>query len=357
MKSQVITEFGKPLEELETPTPVPSGTEVLLKIHNAGVCHSDVHIHDGYFEMGGGARLPMANMKLPHTLGHEIEGEVVAVGPDVKDIAIGKRYAAFPWIGCGKCPSCLRGEENICVGGPRQLGCSNGCPGGYATHVLVPHPKYLIDYGKTDPALGAAYMCSGLTAFSAMKRIGKLGPDDQVLVVGVGGVGMMGVQFAKALFGPSKGKDWGPIAADIDEAKLEAAKKAGASSVYNTKADGAAKQLVADTKGGAYAVVDFVGSEKSFAFASQAVRRGGNVIIVGLFGGAMQMPLPMFPFRTISIGGSMTGSLGETQEMMELVRAGKVDPIPYTTRPLSAANRTLDDLREGKITGRVVLTP
>ena len=351
MKSQAITEFGKPLQEIETPTPTPTGTEVLLKVLNAGVCHSDVHIHDGYFDLGGGAKLPMANMKLPHTLGHEIEGEVVAVGPDVKNVTVGARFAAFPWIGCGKCPSCLRGEENLCIGGPRQLGCSNGIAGGYATHVIVPHPKYLIDYGKTDPALGAAYMCSGLTAYSAMKRVGALGPDDQVLVLGVGGVGMMGVQFARAMFGK------GPLAADIDDGKLDAAKKAGASATYNTKVDGAAKQLVADTKGGAYAVVDFVGSEKSFAFASQAVRRGGKVIIVGLFGGAMQMPLPMFPFRTISIGGSMTGSLPETLEMMELVRAGKVDPIPYSKRPFAAANRTLDDLREGKITGRVVLTP
>ncbi|MBS0471101.1 MAG: alcohol dehydrogenase catalytic domain-containing protein [Proteobacteria bacterium] len=351
MKSQAIIEFGKPLQEVEIPTPTPTGSEVLLKVHNAGVCHSDVHIHDGYFDMGGGAKLPMANMKLPHTLGHEIEGEVVAVGPDVKGIEVGARYAAFPWIGCGKCPSCLRGEENLCVGGPRQLGCSNGCPGGYATHVMVPHPKYLIDYGKTDPALGAAYMCSGLTAYAAMKKVGHLGPDDQVLVVGVGGVGMMGVQFAKAMFGK------GPLAADIDDAKLEAAKKAGASATYNTKDPEAAKKLMGDTKGGAYAVVDFVGSEKSFAFASQAVRRGGKVIIVGLFGGAMSMPIPMFPFRTISIGGSMTGSLGETHEMMELVRAGKVDPIPYSKRPMSAASQTLDDLREGKITGRVVLTP
>jgi D-arabinose 1-dehydrogenase-like Zn-dependent alcohol dehydrogenase len=112
-----------------------------------------------------------------------------------------------------------------------------------------------------------------------------------------------------------------------------------------------------DTGGGAAAVVDFVGSEKTFAFASQTVRRGGKIIIVGLFGGAMQMPLPMFPFRTISIGGSMVGSLDDTREMMELVRAGKVDPIPYQKRPLSQANATLDDLREGKITGRVILTP
>jgi D-arabinose 1-dehydrogenase-like Zn-dependent alcohol dehydrogenase len=351
MRSQAVVEFGSPLKEIETPTPEPQGTEVLLKVHNAGVCHSDVHIHDGYFDLGGGNKLPMSAIQLPHTLGHEIEGEVVAVGPDVKGVQLGQRFAAFPWIGCGKCPSCLRGEENICVGGPRQLGCSNGCPGGYATHVLVPHPKYLIDYGDVDPALGAAYMCSGLTAYAALKKVGKLGPNDQVLVVGVGGVGMMGVQFAKALFGK------GPLAADIDDEKLAAAKQAGASATYNTKQPDAAKKVMADTGGGAYAVVDFVGSEKSFAFASSAVRRGGKVIIVGLFGGAMQMPLPMFPFRAISIGGSMVGSLDDTREMMELVRAGKVDPIPYAKRPLSEANRTLDDLREGKIVGRVVLQP
>jgi D-arabinose 1-dehydrogenase-like Zn-dependent alcohol dehydrogenase len=162
---------------------------------------------------------------------------------------------------------------------------------------------------------------------------------------------MMGVQFAKAMFGK------GPLAADIDEGRLEAAKKAGASATYNTKNPDEAKRLMAETGGGAYAVVDFVGSEKTFAFASQTVRRGGKIIIVGLFGGAMSMPLPMFPFRTISIGGSMVGSLDDTKEMMELVRAGKVDPIPYTKRPLSAANAALEDLVAGKVTGRVILTP
>jgi D-arabinose 1-dehydrogenase-like Zn-dependent alcohol dehydrogenase len=351
MRSQVVVEFGAPLKEVETPTPEPTGTEVILKVHNAGVCHSDVHLHDGYFDLGGGNKLPTSNIKLPHTLGHEIEGEVVAVGPDAKGVKVGQRYAAFPWIGCGKCPSCLRGEENICTGGPRQLGCSNGCPGGYATHVMVPHPRYLIDYGNIDPALGAAYMCSGLTAYAAMKKVGKLAPDDQVLVLGVGGVGMMGVQFAKSLLGK------GPLAADIDEGRLEAAKKAGASASYNTKDPESAKKLMADTNGGAYAVVDFVGSEATYNYAMKTVRRGGKIIIVGLFGGAMSMPLPMFPFRTISIGGSMVGSLDETKEMMELVRAGKVDPIPYTKRPLSAANSALEDLVAGKVTGRVILTP
>ncbi len=253
MLSQAIVEFGSPLKEIETPTPAPQGTEILLKTAHAGVCHSDVHIHDGYFDLGGGNKLPMGGLKLPHTLGHEIEGEVVAVGPDVKGVKVGDHYAAYPWIGCGDCAACKRNEENLCLK-PRQLGCSAGVPGGYATHVMVPHPKYLLDYGKTNPALAAAYMCSGLTAFGAMKKVGKLAEGDEVVVLGCGGVGMMGIQFAKALFGK------GPIAADIDDGRLEAAKKAGAKATYNSKDPANAKKLMADT-GGAYAVVDFVGSE------------------------------------------------------------------------------------------------
>jgi len=170
-------------------------------------------------------------------------------------------------------------------------------------------------------------------------------------VLGCGGVGMMGVQFARSLFGK------GPIAADIDDGRLEAAKKAGASATYNTKDPDNAKKLMADTGGGAYAVVDFVGSEATFAFANKIVRKGGRIVIVGLFGGAMSMPIPMFPLKPFSIIGSFVGSLPEAEEMMELVRAGKVDPIPYQTRPLDQASQTLEDLRQGKIVGRVVLTP
>ncbi|MDE2462552.1 MAG: alcohol dehydrogenase catalytic domain-containing protein [Alphaproteobacteria bacterium] len=349
MLSQAIVEFGKPLQAIEAATPEPKGTEVLLQVEHAGVCHSDVHIHDGYFDLGGGNRLPLATLKLPHTLGHEIQGKVVAVGPDAKDVKPGARYAAFPWIGCGDCAACARNEENLCLK-PRQLGCSSNVPGGYASHVLVPHPKYLLDFGSAEPALAAAYMCSGLTAFGAMKKVGKVTANDPVVVLGCGGVGMMGVQFAKALFGR------GPIAADIDTGRLEAAKKAGAIAAYNTRDDGVAKRFVAET-GGAYAVVDFVGSEQSFAFANAIVRKGGRIIIVGLFGGAMTMPLPLFPMRALTIAGSFVGSLPEAREMMDLVRAGKVDPIPYQTRPLAEASKTLDDLRAGKIIGRVILTP
>ena len=349
MLSQAVIGFGAPLEQIEAPMPVPHGTEILLKVMHTGVCHSDVHIHDGYFDLGNGSKLPL-NLKLPHTMGHEIEGEIVALGPDAKGVGLGERRAAFPWIGCQGCPACLRGEENLCAK-PRQLGCSTGIAGGYATHVLIPHPRYLLDYGQTPPALAAAYMCSGLTAFGAIKKVGKLQRDDAIVVIGCGGVGMMGIQFAKALTGK------GPIAADIDEHRLAASRKAGAAATYNTKDAGAAKILVADTGGGAYAAVDFVGSEASFAFANAVTRRGGNIVLVGLFGGAMTMPLPMFPLRALSVMGSFVGSLAEAEEMMDLVRTGRIDPIPVETRPLSEAGRTLDDLRHGRVTGRVVLTP
>lgn len=350
MRSESIVEFGAPLKSMELPTPEPSGSQVLLKVTHCGVCHSDVHLQDGYFDLGGGKKLSMDRLKLPHTLGHEIAGEVAAMGPETKQLSVGDRRAVFPWIGCGSCPACERGDENLCTK-PRQLGISSGCGGGFATHVLVPHPRYLIDYGSLNPALAAAYMCSGITAYAAIKKIGTLGPRDQLLVLGCGGVGLMGLQFAKALTGKR------PIAADIDEGRLAAARGTGALAAYNTKEPDAAKRVIAETDGGAYAVIDFVGSESSFAFANATVRKGGRIVIVGLFGGQMAMPIPMFPLRAIAIQGSFVGTLSETEEMMGLVRSGKIDPIPLTFRPLEKADETLADLRGGRVTGRVVLRP
>ena len=349
MYCEAITEFGKPLQRIEGPTPTPTGTEVLVRVEHCGVCHSDVHIHDGYFDMGGAAKMPLG-LPLPHTLGHEVAGEVIAVGPDADPALIGQHRALYSWIGCGKCAACVRGEENYC-NAPRNLGCSAGVGGGYASHVVVPDPKYLIDYGKTPPALAATYMCSGLTAYGALKKVPTLGPKDDVLVVGAGGLGMMAIQFAKEMFGK------GPLVADIDAGRLQAAMGAGAKAVYNTTEPDALKKLMADTEGGALASIDFVGSESSFGFANQAVRRGGRVIVVGLFGGGMSMPIPMFPFRAITIGGSYVGSLAEAEAMMELVRAGKVDPIPVKEVPLASANQVLADLKGGKVIGRVVLVP
>ena len=349
MKSEAIVEYHQALKIVESETPKPQGSEVLLRVTHCGVCHSDVHIHDGYFDMGNGNKLDVrGGRQLPFTLGHEIEGEVVAVGPDAQDVEIGAHRVAYPWIGCGECPTCNRGDEHLC-NKPRNLGIH--VAGGYATHVIVPHPRYLIDYTGVADGLAATYMCSGLTAYGAMKKLGEISAEERVMVVGLGGVGMMGLQFAKAMFPAA------PLGAAVDDSKLQAAKGAGAHEVYNPKDPEAIKKVLADTNGGVPAAVDFVGSEASLKFATSIVRKGGQVVIVGLFGGGFSMPIPMFPMRALTIGGSYVGSLGETHEMMDLVKAGKIDPIPVSERPLGQGSQALDDLRKGSVMGRVVLKP
>ena len=142
MKSYKVVEFGKPLQKVEEANPAPQGTEVLVRITAAGVCHSDVHLWEGYFDMGGGNKSSTEKaMAPPRTMGHEIVGEVAALGPDAKGAKVGDKAVVYPWIGCGKCWYCQAGSEHLCRT-PRALGLNKD--GGFADHVLVPHAKYLI---------------------------------------------------------------------------------------------------------------------------------------------------------------------------------------------------------------------
>ncbi len=352
MKSQSMVEYGAPLQELDADTPSLSGTEVLIKTTHCGVCHSDVHLHDGHFNMGGGNKLDVTRGRaLPFTLGHEIEGTLESIGPEAPQDGLkkGSKYVVFPWIGCGTCGVCERGDEHLC-NTPRSLGVNVN--GGFASHVVVPHPRYLLSYDGIQDGLAATYMCSGLTAFSALKKLGDVPRGETICIVGLGGVGMMGLQFARALFPDNK-----IIGADIDANKLQAAKGAGADEVYNTSDEGVVKSVLGDTNGGVYGAIDFVGAEPSLNFATGIIRKGGYVVVVGLFGGGYATPIPMFPMRQMGILGSFVGSLEETKEMLELVKAGKIDPIPVETRSLAEATKTLNDLREGNVLGRVVLAP
>jgi D-arabinose 1-dehydrogenase-like Zn-dependent alcohol dehydrogenase len=349
MHRQSLIEYGKPLQTTEADTPKPQSTEVLLRVSHCGVCHSDIHLQDGYFDLGGGQKLDVrGNRPLPFTFGHEIAGTVEAAGPQAQGVAAGSRYAAFPWIGCGKCGLCARGDEHLC-NAPRALGVT--VDGGYATHVLVPHPRYLLDVDGIAPEIAGPLMCSGLTGYSAVKKALpylRVGP---LLIVGLGGVGMMGLQFARAL------TDAPIFVADIDAAKRDAALRLGATEAFDAADAGARKTIVKSSNGGVGAAVDFVGSDKSLAFAHGPVAKGGAAIVVGLFGGGFTLPVPMFPLRALTVTGSYVGSMAEAREMLDLVKAGKVAPIPVQTRPLDQTSRSLDDLREGKIVGRVVITP
>src|SRR5215510_10857228 len=349
MHRQSLVDYGKPLKPTEAPTPEPQGSEVLLRVSHCGVCHSDIHLQDGYFDLGGGQKLDVrGNRPLPFTLGHEIAGTVEAAGPDAKGAAPGKFCAAYPWIGCGNCGLCARGDEHLC-NAPRALGIT--VDGGYATHVMVPHSRYLLDVEGIAPEIAGPLMCSGLTGYGAVKKAVpylRLGP---LLIVGLGGVGMMGLQFARAL------TDSPVFVADIDRAKREAALKLGAAEAFDPADAGARKAIAKASGGGVGAAIDFAGSDKSLNFAHGPVAKGGAVIIVGLIGGSFTIPVPMFPLRALTIMGSYVGSTTEAREMIELVKAGKVAPIPVELRPLEKTSPSLDDLREGRIVGRVVIAP
>lgn len=350
MKSYKVVEFGKPLQKVEAPNPAPQGTEVLIKVTAAGVCHSDVHLWEGYFDMGGGNKYSTAKtMPLPRTMGHEIVGDVVAVGPEAKGVAVGDKRVVYPWIGCGKCWYCGAGREHLCMA-PRALGI--GLDGGFADHMTVPHPKYLFDYGSIPVEVACLYSCSGITAYSAVKKaVGEDG-GKPVLVIGAGGVGLMGVQFANAVLGRA------PIVADIDERKRKLALDNGAAAAIDPRDADARKKVMELTGGtGVGAAIDFVGAESSSQFGSKCLARGGRLIVVGLFGGTFSIPLPMFAFTGQQYIGSVTGSPAEFAEMMALVRSGKATSVPTVRRSLDDADAALQDLRKGLIMGRAVLVP
>ena len=342
MISYQTTTPGAALVEVETETPQPQGTEVLIKTVACGVCHSDIHMHDGVFELGGGKQLEVGQEGM--VLGHEIFGKVVALGPDAEGAAIGDLRVVFPWIGCGECAACQRGDEQLCTPG-RALGVAQH--GGFADHVLVPHSRYLFDKGDVNDSLAATYACSGLTAYGALKKVGELQADDEVVIIGAGGVGSMAIQIAKAM-----GID--PIVVDIDEGKLQTARDFGATRTFNSSDPQTAKAIRKAT-GGAYAALDFVGAEASVNYGLNCLRKGGMLVIIGLYGGALSMPIPFIPMNARIIQGSYVGSLQDMSELMTMVRDGKIAPIDIVERPLSEANAALVDLKAGQVRGRQVL--
>ncbi len=350
MLSYDVCECGAPLQRMERETPRPTGSEVVLKVLAAGVCHSDLHIWDGYYDIGQGQKLKLTErgIKLPLTMGHENVGEVVAVGPEAKGVRVGEVRLIHPWMGCGQCVVCRRGEENLCVK-PCSVGIHRG--GGFATHVLVPHPRYLFDITGIAPERAAPLACSGVTAFSALSKVAETIDDEPVVMVGAGGVGLMALALHKKMGGKRA------IVVDIDPVKREAALAAGADQVIDGKAADVADQVRAATGGGSWATIDFVGAGPTVKLGVDAAIKGGKVVVVGLFGGDVTIPTPFFPMKAMTVQGSYVGSLNEIAELIQLVKAKGAPDVPVATRPLAQVNAALNDLRDGKVVGRVVITP
>jgi D-arabinose 1-dehydrogenase-like Zn-dependent alcohol dehydrogenase len=344
MISYQIVEHGKPLQKAVMDTPKPQGSEVLMRITRAGVCHSDLHIWDGYFDLGGGKRFYVKERGCipPFTLGHEPFGLVEELGRKAKGVKVGQKRLIYPWIGCGKCAVCKSGQDNYCVSGSRFLGVNR--PGAYATHVLVPDPKYLIDTAGIDDSFACTLACSAVTVYSAINKLPPLGTRDAVAVLGCGGLGLIAISVLRA-----KGVKH-IVGCDIDDAKLAAARAQGANRTLNTRAADAAQQLQ-----GIAAALDLVGAPATAALGIAALRKGGRYVICGLYGGELVHPLPPIAQRAIGIVGSYVGSLQELKEVVALAKKGKISAAPMETRPASEANAALQDLKAGKVLGRIVL--
>ena len=350
MRAWSVTEFGAPLQQIERETPRPAAAQVLVRVSHCGVCHTDLHLWQGYYDVGDGKKLDLAarGVTLPATLGHEIFGEVVAVGPEGNQDALGRQGVVFPWTGCGSCAACAAEDEHLCTE-PRYLGVF--APGGYGDHVLLPDDRYLVPVPGVEPALAATYACSGLTAFAALRKAEPFGQDAPLVLIGAGGVGLTAV----ALLVAQGLKTFTVV--DIDDAALAAARDLGAPATVNSAASDAPLEAVRRSAGGPpAAIVDFVGNEATAKLALDLLRKGGAYVLVGLFGGALHLPLPSLPIRVLRIEGSYIGNRALFADLMRLVATGRVPPIPIEERPWSDCTEALRELERREIRGRVVLT-
>jgi D-arabinose 1-dehydrogenase-like Zn-dependent alcohol dehydrogenase len=347
MRRQSLVKFDAPLCETIVETPKPEGRQVLVRIERCGLCHSDLHIQDGYADLGGGKRLDTTRgMTLPFTLGHEIAGIVEDVGADIARDLIGARKAVFPWIGCGVCRECLAGDENLCA---RQRFLGVSIDGGFASHVLVPDAKYLLDYDSLPVNQAATLMCSGVTAYGALKRLVERPRQRNLLLIGLGGVGQMGLAFAQAMFAQKIS------VADLSAAARDSALRNGAATAYDPTEPEITRRIIKETEGGFDGIVDFAGNDRSMAFAVSVLARGGKIVVSGLMGGNFNLPMVQWVYKRMTIEGFMTGTLAEAHELMALARSGKIKPTPMQEEPMADVQTWIDALRAGKVIGRIVL--
>lgn len=350
MKAARIIKPKEPLAIEDVPTPKPKSTQVLVRVQSTGVCHSDLHLWEGGYAGPAGIFMKVEDrgVKFPLIPGHEVAGSVEGFGEDVEGFSQGEKVLVYPWIGEGLCPACRVGEENLCDK-PRSLGIYRD--GGYAEYVLVPHYKYLVKIEDQNTDNFASLSCSGLTAFSAIKNAGAK-PEESLVIVGAGGLGLMAVQIAKTLTNSAI------TVIDLDDKRLEEAKKLGADHVINSTSKDPVKEIKDLTDGmGADAVVDFVNASKTVSTDISMLRKRGRLVLVGLFGGSVELNLALMPLRAFRIIGSYTGKYTDLVELVALAKRGVLKSVVSRRFKLDEANDALNQLKEGKIIGRAVISP
>lgn len=350
MKSARILGPNEPLAVSESDTPKPEGDQVLVKVNSVGVCHSDLHLWEGGYDLGDGQFMKVTDrgVKYPVTPGHEIVGTVDDIGNNVSGIEKGDQVLVFPWIGCGECPACKVKNENLCDA-PKSMGVFQD--GGYSDYALIPSFKYLAKLDGVDPDAATSLACSGLTAYTAIKKANQNSPEFLV-IVGAGGLGLMGVQIAKAI------TDAKIICVDLDDQKLNIAKEMGADYVVNSKDPETSQKIMSICNDkGADSVVDFVNAPPTVKLGFAILRKRGNLVLVGLFGGSLELSLVTIPLKSLTIQGAYTGNYDDMVELLALARKGILNPVISERYSLDDANTALEDLKARKILGRAVINP
>ena len=350
MRSARIVKTKEPLSLEDLGTPKPKHEQVLVRVESTGVCHSDLHLWEGGYAGPQGVFMKVEDrgVKFPLTPGHEVAGRIEEIGESVIGFQRGERILVYPWIGEGLCPACRVGEENLCDL-PRTLGIYQD--GGYSELVLVPSHKYLVKIQNLDISASASLACSGLTAYTAVKKANAQASETMVLV-GAGGLGLMAVQLAKAITNAQV------VIVDVDDKKLSEAKRLGADQTINSLSTDAVKGIKDLTGGiGSEIVIDFVNNAKTAPTTINMLRKRGRLIMVGLFGGALELNLPLIPLRAFTLTGAYTGKFSDLIDLVALAKSGKIQSVVSRKYKLDEVNQALEELKGGKIIGRAVLNP
>ena len=337
MKAAVLREFAGPIAIEEVDTPSPGAGEVLIKVSACGVCHSDLHLAQGDWDM----LRPIT--KLPLIGGHEIAGEVAALGEGVSDFKIGDRVGV-PWLywTCGECEYCRAGRETLC-GKQKITGCT--VDGGFAEYVKAPasHTAKLPE--GMSPQEAAPLLCAGLTVYKALKNSG-LAQGERVAIFGVGGLGHLAVQIARAMGAQV-------CAVDVSDDKLELARSLGAEWTVNVTTEQAPKKV--RSFGGVHVALVTSASGAAYETALRCLRKGGTMAVVGM----PNEPFKVSAVAMVSIEGRIVASaVGTREDLRELFDLVAKFPIRchIETRPLESLPAVFGEMKQGTLLGRVVIT-